>query len=315
MEKRRIKNILHKPAFWIIAVAIVVLGAAAAYLLANPIGSNKLSPLREDAVYRNGLYFVTLEVDNGEATAAFENNFIYYDGTVTGDILITENRDYSYAEISEEPEVFTNAIRDRYVFTWTSETDEYQMESFERSRIGYAQSSDSDIVNPVEFAIYANESVPAGEEDILISIYITNFDEPLEFIIPAEGTGPEHGILYGRFSPSDVIYLSPDVSGDSTAFLKEAQNVVFNVYEGVLGVYNPDDADMIQKATYKLSSAGYALDDTIKYFGLEAVPDVDISGYTSKIMYMADGLGERDIGDCAVMLMDDETWIGHWTPG
>ena len=122
---------------------------------------------------------------------------MYYDGRVTGDIQITENRDYSYAEISEqEPETFTNAIRNKYVFTWTSETDEYQMQSTQRSSISYRHSSSSDIVNPVEFSIYADKAVQAGEEDILISIYITGFDQPLQFIIPAEGTAPEHGILY-----------------------------------------------------------------------------------------------------------------------
>ena len=297
----------------LVAVALVLLAAASMYLLVKPINSSKISPMRNDAVYRNGLYIITLEVENGEATAAFQNDFMYYDGRVTGDIQITENRDYSYAEISEqEPETFTNAIRNKYVFTWASETDEYQMQSTQRSSISYRHSSSSDIVNPVEFSIYADKAVQAGEEDILISIYITGFDQPLQFIIPAEGTAPEHGILYGKFSPSDVIYLSSNVSDDSESFLIASENVVFNVYDNVLAIYNPDDVDMIQKATYRLLSNGYALDDTIKYFGLKAVPEVDISGFTSKIMFTADGIGENR-GECAVMLMDDETWIGHWS--
>ena len=305
------KETLKAP-FWIIVAAVVVLAAAAVYLLTSQINANKLSPLRDDAVYRNGLYFVTSEIENGEASAAFQTDFIYYDGTVTGEIKIAEQGEFEWDDTPDgrdAKDAYLNDLQNKYVFTWTSGMDEHQMDTFNKHHWGYTYSEG--IFYSIVYGIEADESIPAGKEDIVIRIYITNFDQPLEFIIPAQGTAPEMSIVYGTFSPSDIIYLSPAVSDDSKAFLNAAKNVVFNVYDNVLAVYNPADNDVIREATYRLSISGIALDDTISYYGLDAVPEVDISRYTSKIMYFADGLGENN-DQCAVMLMDDETWIGYW---
>ncbi len=315
MDKRRIKDVLKKPAFWIIAVAVTALAAAAVYLLANLINSNKLSPLRSDAVYRNGLYFVMSEIENGEVTAEISNNFVYYDGKITGNIEVKEHTDFEWDDMPkgrEERDAYFRDLQNKYVYTWTDGATEYPIDTINKNYWG--STSQGSTVFQVMYGIDLDESVPAGKEDTLVSIYITSFEEPLQFIIPAEGTAPEYGILYGEFSPSDIIYLSPSVSDDSENFLNAARNVVFNAYDDVFAVCNPADDDVICDATYRLSqSRGIALDDTIKLLNSRsAVPEVDISGYTSKIIYPADRIGDNN-DYCAVILMDEETWIGHWS--
>ena len=332
--KGRIKNVLNykKPAFWIIAIAVIVLAAAAVFLLANPINANKHNPLSNDPVYRNGLYFVTSEVENGEATIAFLDDFVYYEGAVTGSIEITwcdmgtnnkkdsNDSDYpvdypvDYPGDTDVNETSLSDIQDKFVFTWMSETEEHQMDNY------YARiSTDTDIPltygMPLIYGIKTNESIQAGKEDISIRINITNFDQPLEFIIPAEGTAPEYGILYGKFSPSDIIYLSAEVSDDSEAFLNAARNVVFSVSKSGFVVTNSINDKLIRDAPYgPPCSTEVVLDETFNWFGDEAVSEVDISRYTSKIIYTVEGLGVNVyVGFYSILLMDDETWIGYWS--
>ncbi len=313
MDKR---HIVKRPAFWLVAVAVATMAVAVPLLLDNQITPQILSPLREGAVYRNGLYFVTSEVENEEAAASLQNDINLYDGKVTGAIEVKEHTEFEWDDMPDGIDIkdaYLNDLQYKYVFTWANGTDEHQMDTFNKSYWGCAY--DGNVYNQVMYGLEVDESIQARDEDILIRIYITSFDQPLQFIIPAVGTAPEHGILYGTFSPSDIIYLSPDISDDPASFLNAAKNVVFEVYDDVFAVRNPTDNDVIQEATYKLRpSNGYVLDDIIYLYSPSdgmSVPEVDISGYTSKMLYWASGLGENN-DYCAVLLMDDETWIGYW---
>lgn len=115
----------RKLAVLLIVAALILLAATAVYLLTKQNSSNQLSPLRKDAAFRNGLYFVTSEIENGEATAVLKNNVIYYDDHISGDIQITDNMEYEYSDDSSD-EMF-EIMNNKYSFTCKYGTTECNM--------------------------------------------------------------------------------------------------------------------------------------------------------------------------------------------
>lgn len=91
--------------------------------------------MKQKAVYRNGLYFVTSSVRSGDATLSFLDSFACYDGIFEGDIQISEpatqatatNSADSDSDVTEEAK---NAILAEHPqFTWISDGVESEMRS------------------------------------------------------------------------------------------------------------------------------------------------------------------------------------------
>lgn len=302
----------RKLAVLLIVAALILLAATAVYLLTKQNSSNQLSPLRKDAAYRNGLYFVTSEIDNAEATAVLKNNVIYYDGHISGDVQITDNTEYEYSDDSSDK--MFEIMKDKYSFTWN-----YGMT--ERNMIGNRSGLSCGEGAPVIYTKNINEYPTAGEEDTLVSLYITGFEDPLQFIVPAEGTAPEWGMIYGTFSPSGVVYVSPDLPISSKELLKAAKRTVFTLLPDTFSIDAPADAEVIGEVSHENTSGtnpnGTALGDTLeiakKYGQNPQSETIDVSNYTSKYMYIGlNSYSEHEHSYYSVFLMDNETWIGKW---
>lgn len=169
--------------------------------------------------------------------------------------------------------------------------------------------------------LFIDEYPTAGEEDTLVSIYITGFEDPLQFIVPAEGTAPEWGMIYGTFSPSGVVYVSPDISLSSRELLKAVKGTVFTLLPDTFSIDAPADAEVIGEVShanaYGPNPDGMALGDTleiVKRYGQSPQSEtIDISNYTSKYRYTTrDAYFENEYRYYSVFLMDNETWIGKW---
>jgi len=312
--KERIKHILRyqKPGFRIVVAAAVVCVAVAAFLLANPPSADETGRLRKDSPYINGLYLVTSEIKNDEAMAVFQNNLSYYDGWIRGDILITDNMPYQYSKDEDFHKELYDILGGKYSFTWRDGTAEHDLMGSGRSlRTG------DDV--PIAYGRAIEEYLPAGEEDVLVSIDITGFAEPLRFIVPAAGTAPEWGMLYGTFSPDEIVYLAPDMAVDAEKLLAADKGAVFTVLPEAFSVNCAAYQDVIGDVSYDKPyySDGTALGETINVIlrpgGDLASETISVSGYTSKYAY---SVYDRNLYEgldyYSVFLMDEETWIGRW---
>ncbi|BAK98263.1 hypothetical protein OBV_10650 [Oscillibacter valericigenes Sjm18-20] len=203
-------------------------------------------------------------------------------------------------------------MKDKYSFTWN-----YGMT--ERNIIGNRSGLSCGEGAPVIYTKNINEYPTAGEEDTLVSIYITGFEDPLQFIVPAEGTVPEWGMIYGTFSPSGVVYVSPDLPLSSEELLKAAKGTVFTVLPDTFSINAAADAEVIGQASHEnvYGLSGTALGDTLEivkgYAQNSQSETIDVSNYTSNYMYTVwNSYSEHKHGYYSVFLMDSETWIGKW---
>ncbi len=309
-ERIKHKRRFEKPGCRLIMAAAAVCLIAVLFLLANPGSAGEISRLKEQAFYRNGLYLVTSEIKNEEAVAVFQNSLSYYDERVRGEILITDNMPYQYSEDADSSEALWDILSGKYVFTWRDGTTERDLTDSGRSL------RQGDEI-PVAYGRELDEYLLAGEEDVLVSINITGFEEPLRFIVPAAGTAPAWGMLYGTFAPAEIVYLSPLLAVDDEELLAAAKEAVFTVLPETFSVSCPTYQDVIGDASYAQAyySDGTALGETVsvrqKPGGDLAPETVSVAEYGSKYGYSVRGdFGEY--GYYRIFLLDHRTWIGRW---
>lgn len=317
----RIKNVINykKPTLWVIVIAVIICAAAAVLLLANPVGTDEYRSMKKDAVYLNGFYILTDKIVNadGSVSATFTNGLKYYDGWIEGEIAVTENLGTDYSQYSDlgRWDALSDIMESKYTFTWNYKMGEHEVE---RNVMTHGTSMRTGDDGTVTYGKTLYEYLAAGEEDALVCVYVTGIDAPLQFIIPAAGTAPEGRMLYGTFSPVDVVYLSPDISADASTFLANAEGTLFTVSPDEFSV-SGSKSEIIGSAYYKQPGfRGGLVEDTLEteYSGLnedEKTDTIDVSEYNFKIRYWAyDSRFKNDQGYYFVLLMDDETWVGRW---